>query len=175
MKRRDFVKIGTIGSAVVFQDTKAYSQEIKIDYSDNKILGGKRREIPSACWQCSSRCAIVGYVKDERLLKIEGNSLSLRNEGTVCAKGQAGINQIYNPDRVTYPLKRIGERGSGKWEKISWDEAMDLLVEGGNVNGNKVKGLRTLRDEGTPEKFLFHYGRMVGSTHTIGIKYFLNA
>lgn len=175
MDRRNFVKIATIGSAVVFQDQIAYSQETEIDYTKNNILGGERKEIPSACWQCLSRCAIVGYVKNNRLLKIEGNPVSLRNEGTVCAKGQAGLNQLYNPDRVTYPLKRIGERGSGKWEKISWDEAMDLLVEGGDVNGNKVKGLRATRDEGNPEKFLFHFGRMVGSTYTIGINYFLNA
>ncbi|HHH50069.1 MAG TPA: DMSO reductase, partial [Saprospiraceae bacterium] len=158
-----------------FQSEQAHAQEAKKASSTNSILNGKREAIPSACWQCVSRCAIIAYVKNDRLLKIEGNPASLRNEGKVCAKGQAGVNQIYNPDRVLYPLKRIGERGSGKWEKISWEEAMDLLINGGEIEGKKVKGLRTLKEENRPEKFLFHYGRMVGSTHLIAIDYFLNA
>ena len=177
MDRREFVKIATIGSAVIFQDKKLLAQSYPQPVEE--IISGSgqpnRIAIPSACWQCVSRCAIVGYMKDNRLVKIEGNPLSMRNEGKVCAKGQAGINQLYNPDRILYPLKRIGERGSGKWERISWDEAMSLLIEGGNIEGHRVKGLKTVRQENTPEKFLFHYGRMVGSDYTIINDFFLNA
>ncbi len=176
MDRREFVKIASISSAVIFQDKKLFAQEsAKLKNQTSETKNQSTYSVPSACWQCVSRCAIVGYVENDRLVKIEGNPTSLRNEGKICAKGQAGINQIYNPDRILYPLKRIGKRGSGKWEKISWDEAKDLLINGGEIEGNKVKGLKTLQDEGTPEKFLFHYGRMVGTNYLINVNYFLNA
>jgi len=181
MDRREFVKIASIGSAVIYQDKNLYAQEsnkiekLKEGNEGYSISNGKRKLIPSACWQCVSRCAILGYVENIRLVKIEGNPSSLRNEGKICAKGQAGINQIYNPDRILYPLKRLGERGSGKWEKISWDVAKDLLLNGGEIEGSEVKGLKSLRDEGIPEKFIFHYGRMVGTDYLINVNYFLNA
>ncbi len=173
MKRREFVQIATIGSAAIFQACESLESE-----PENKIevpVGQEKEEIASACWQCVSRCSILAYKKKGRLVKIEGNPLSLRNEGKVCAKGQAGINQIYNPDRLLYPLRRIGERGSGKWEKISWETALDLILNGGEIEGSKVKGLRTIHNGGNPEKFLFHYGRMVGTDYTIIINYFLRA
>ncbi|MBX2872566.1 MAG: molybdopterin-dependent oxidoreductase [Saprospiraceae bacterium] len=174
MKRREFVQIATIGSATIFQACETQDNEIT-DKGEVAAEESKKEEIASACWQCVSRCSILAYKKGNRLVKIEGNPLSLRNEGKVCAKGQAGINQMYNPDRLLYPLRRIGERGSGKWERISWETALDLLLEGGEIEGAKVKGLRRLRKEGNPEKFLFHYGRMVGTDYSIIIHYFLSA
>jgi anaerobic selenocysteine-containing dehydrogenase len=127
----------------------------------------ERKVIPSACWQCVARDAILCYVEDGKLVKIEGNPRSIRNRGVICSKGQAGISQLYDPDRLLHPLKRDGKRGEGKWKQISWDEALDLLINGGDIAGTKVKGLKTLRDEGTPEKFMFHYGRMKGSDSAI--------
>ena len=177
MDRRDFIKIATIGTATIYQTSEAYASTKKstIFQKSNFMSYAERTKVPSACWQCVSRCPIVGYLFNEQLVKIEGNPKSLATDGKICAKGQAGINQIYNPDRILYPLRRIGERGSGKWEKISWDEALDLLINGGEIEGRKVKGLKTLRDENIPEKFLFHYGRMVGTDYLINVNYFLNA
>jgi anaerobic selenocysteine-containing dehydrogenase len=133
----------------------------------------ERTAIPSACWQCVTRDAIVGYVEDGRLVKIEGHPEMLSSGGKLCARGQAGINQVYNPDRLLHPIKRVGRRGEGKWQRISWEEALDLLVNGGEIAGRKVRGLRTLRDEGTPEKFMFHYGRMTGTDYLILLYYFM--
>jgi thiosulfate reductase/polysulfide reductase chain A len=131
------------------------------------------RTVPSACWQCVTRCPIVGTVDGGRLIKIEGNPTSRCTRGRLCAKGQAGINQVDNPDRLLYPLLRVGARGEGRWRGVSWDEALDLLVEGGEIAGSRVRGLRELRDTGTPENFLFHYGRTVGSDWRILMGYFL--
>ena len=122
------------------------------DYS--YLRGTEKEAIPSACWQCVSRCPIIGYVEDGKLTKIEGQPDSIRSLGKVCAKSQAGINQLYDPDRILYPMRRVGARGEGKWKRITWDEALDELAG----------RLRTLRDDGTPEKFMFHYGRMKGGT-----------
>ena len=118
------------------------------------ITGIAREPVPSACWQCVTRCSIIGYVENGRLAKIEGNPDATRNRGKVCAKGQAGVNQVYDPDRILYPMRRVGERGEGKWKRISWDEALTELAE----------RLGKLRAEGQPEKFMFHYGRMKASS-----------
>ncbi len=122
------------------------------DYS--YLRGTEKEAIPSACWQCVSRCPIIGFVEDGRLTKIEGQPDSIRSLGKVCAKSQAGINQLYDPDRVLHPMRRVGKRGEGKWKRISWDEALDELA----------KRLKDLSDRGEPEKFMFHYGRMKGGT-----------
>jgi len=122
------------------------------DYS--YLRGSAKEALPSACWQCVSRCPIIGYVEQGRLTKIEGQPDSIRSLGKVCAKSQAGINQLYDPDRILHPMRRVGARGEGKWKRISWDEAL----------GELAGRLQKLRDEGTPEKFMFHYGRMKGGT-----------
>ena len=82
----------------------------------------------------------------------------------MCSKGQSGPNDVYFPDRILYPMKRVGERGDGKWKRISWDEALDEMVS----------VLKPLRDAGTPEKFCFHYGRMKASSGKLIKSLFLN-
>jgi anaerobic selenocysteine-containing dehydrogenase len=96
----------------------------------------------------------MGYVEDGKLVKIESNPKSNRTQGKMCAKGQSGINDEYFPDRILSPLKRAGKRGEGKWKKISWDEAI------GEISGK----LKKLKEAGTPEKFMFHYGTLKASS-----------
>ncbi len=184
LTRRNLIKLGIASTAVLAGAGRLFAKGPILTGKLKLKEGGKdfspktskeRKIIPSACWQCVSRDAIVCYVEDGRLVKIEGNPESIRNRGKICAKGQAGINIVYNPDRLLYPLKRVGNRGEGKWQRISWDEALNLLINGGEIAGRKVKGLKTLRDEGNPHHFMFHYGRMKASDSTIISKYFLQA
>ena len=111
--------------------------------------GSNMKAIPTSCLQCVAICGIIGYEKDGRIEKIEGNPECPNNRGRICAKGQAGVNQVYDPDRILYPMKRVGQRGEGKWKRITWDEAY----------GEIVPKLKELRDAGKPEEFMFHYGR----------------
>lgn len=181
LTRRDLLKLGAASTGLAatgLATGSALAGSVKLaeggeDFSPE--TGKKRQAIPSACWQCVTRDGIVGYVEDERLVKIEGNPELPRTNGKLCARGQAGVNVLYNPDRLLHPLKRIGKRGEGKWKQISWDEALNLLVNGGEIVGRKVKGLKTLRDEKHPEKFMFHYGRMKGSDGKIVKSHFLAA
>ncbi len=190
MTRRDFVKLGSAGAALAASGLgagAALSGSVKLaeggkDFSPQ--TGQQRRAIPSSCWQCVTRDGIVGYVevdpddpqKRERLVKIEGNPELPRTNGKLCARGQAGVNIIYNPDRLLHPLIRTGKRGDGKWKAISWEKAMGLLIDGGQiVPGHTVKGLKTLLDNKQPEKFMFHYGRMKGSDSKIIKSFFLTA
>lgn len=74
-------------------------------------------------------CGILAHVENGRITKIEGNPDSPLNRGTICAKGLAQIEKLNHPDRLKYPMKREGERGKGKWERISWDEALETIAE----------------------------------------------
>ncbi len=105
--------------------------------------------VPGMCQLCSTICGIVGYVKDGRLLKIEGNPRDPNSRGRLCARGQAGLNHQYHPERLLYPLKRVGKRGEGKWKRISWDTALGEIAD----------RLGKIRASGHPEEFAFHQGR----------------
>ncbi|RME34457.1 MAG: DMSO reductase, partial [Gammaproteobacteria bacterium] len=167
--RRDLLKLGAaaagsfagIGSILESQARDFLAHGGKdFSYKTGKIRESK----PSACWQCVTRCPIIGYVEDGRVVKIEGQPYSSRTRGKICAKGQAGVNQANDPDRLLYPLRRVGKRGEGKWKRITWDEALNELAE----------RLQALRDAGQPGKFMFHYGRMKASSSKL-IKGFLAA
>jgi len=148
--RRNFLKLGVAAaSAPLLPAGIASADPLKNGGEGySQLSGNKLKAIPSICGQCPSRCAIIGYLEDDRLVKIEGQPTSIRNEGKVCAKGQTGTTKNYDPDRILTPLRRTGKRGEGKWEKISWDTALGDLAE----------RLKKLRDDGTPEKFVFHHG-----------------
>ncbi|MGB9628228.1 MAG: molybdopterin-dependent oxidoreductase [Thermodesulfobacteriota bacterium] len=73
-------------------------------------------------------CGILVHVENGKIIKIEGDPDSPLNRGTLCAKGVAQIERLNHPDRLRYPMIRIGERGEGKWKRISWDEALDRMV-----------------------------------------------
>ena len=107
------------------------------------------KQVPGMCQLCSTICGTIGHVKDGRLIKIEGNPKDPNSRGYLCARGHAGLNHLYHPERLLYPLKRVGERGEGKWKRISWDEALDEIAT----------KLKAVRDSGHPEKFAFHQGR----------------
>jgi anaerobic selenocysteine-containing dehydrogenase len=139
--------------------SKALAGDIQVqtgrDFSPE--TGVERKAIPSACWQCVSRDSMIGFVEDGRLVKLEGHPKSIRGEGHICARGQAGLTSVYDPDRILYPMKRTGPRGSGKWKRISWDEAISELT-------GRIK---KIRDAGQIEKFLFHYGRAKASSSKV--------
>ncbi|MHB1988199.1 MAG: molybdopterin dinucleotide binding domain-containing protein [Acidimicrobiales bacterium] len=86
--------------------------------------------VPTTCFNCESACGLLAYVDRETLQvrKFEGNPEHPGSRGRNCAKGPATINQITDPDRILYPLKRAGARGEGRWEQVSWDEALDVLA-----------------------------------------------
>ncbi len=97
---------------------------------------------------CACRCGINVHMRDGKVRYIEGNRDHPVNQGVLCAKGSAGIMQHYSPARLKKPLKRVGERGEGKFEEIEWDEALELAVS----------WLEPVRKNG-PEKLAFFTGR----------------
>jgi anaerobic selenocysteine-containing dehydrogenase len=86
--------------------------------------------VPTICFNCEAACGLVAYVdkQDGSIRKVEGNPFHPGSRGRNCAKGPATINQVHDPDRVLYPMKRVGPRGSGKFERTTWDEVLDTLA-----------------------------------------------
>lgn len=73
-------------------------------------------------------CGVLVHVEDGRITKIEGDPDSPLSRGILCAKGFAQVERLNQPDRLKYPMKRIGEKGDGKWERISWDDALETIA-----------------------------------------------
>ena len=161
LTRRNFMKFGLASGALLAAGeglkSQALAGTVKLEYGGKDFspkTGVERKAIPTACWSCVTRCAAMGFVEDGRLVKMESNPESIRTLGKMCSKGQSGPNDVYFPDRILYPMVRVGKRGEGKWKRISWDNAIaELTVR-----------LKKLRDNGHPEKFMFHYGRMKASS-----------
>jgi anaerobic selenocysteine-containing dehydrogenase len=110
------------------------------------------KRVASVCLQCPGGCGLHVRVVDGRAVKIEGNPEHPINLGRLCPKGQSGLQFLYDPDRTKGPMKRSGARGEGKWQPISWDEALDTLA----------KRLRGLRDRGEAHRLVFMNGRNRG-------------
>jgi thiosulfate reductase/polysulfide reductase chain A len=100
--------------------------------------------IPTVCYQCKGECAIIARVENGVLKEVRGNP---KARGKACVKGMAGVSLEYSPDRLRYPLKRVGKRGEGRFERISWDEAMSIME----------KKLRDLRDRGDAHKLTANF------------------
>lgn len=122
-------------------DAKAWPDKVEKNYT----------LVPTTCFNCEAGCGLVAYHDKEtgEIRKIEGNPHHPGSRGRNCAKGPATLNQIYDTERVMFPLRRVGERGSGQWERISWEEALTEV-------GEKI---RTAFVEGRKNGVMYHVGR----------------
>lgn len=134
LSRREFLKLGAVAAAGV-ASTAAVSQGV---FAEELIRGGRsvsrttgalRQAVATNCAFCTARCGILGFVEEGKLVKIEGNPRDPNGRGRLCARGHAGINRLYDPDRLLYPLIKEGKRGEGKWVRLSWDQAYQVLEE----------------------------------------------
>lgn len=107
--------------------------------------------VPTVCFNCEAGCGLLAYVdkKTLQVRKFEGNPEHPGSRGRNCAKGPATYNQINDPDRILYPLKRVGKRGEGKWERVTWDQVLEDI-------GARI---RKALVEGRPNEIMYHVGR----------------
>lgn len=122
-------------------DARAWPQRVEHHY----LLA------PTTCFNCESACGLLAYIDRETLQisKFEGNPQHPGSRGRNCAKGPATLNQVNDPDRILYPLKRAGKRGEGKWVRVSWEEALD------DIAGR----IRRAIQEGRHNEVMYHVGR----------------
>ena len=107
--------------------------------------------VPTTCFNCESACGLLAYVDKEsgQVSKFEGNPHHPGSRGRNCAKGPATINQINDTERILHPMKRVGPRGEGGWERVSWDQALDEI-------STKIRdSLKT----GAKDRVVYHVGR----------------
>lgn len=122
-------------------DPKQWPRRVKKRYS----------LIPTVCFNCEAACGLLAYVEKDtlKIQKFEGNPEHPGSRGRNCAKGPATINQVTDPERILYPLRRAGKRGEGKWERVSWDEVLDDVAA----------RIRRALQEGRRNEIMYHVGR----------------
>ncbi len=156
LSRRDFLKVAavTAGTATALEALSSATGNVGVASADsgNIVTASNEVIVPGACSLCSSGCGILARVADGNVVKLEGNPMHPINSGVLCPKGQAAPELLYNPDRVNGPMKRKGDRGSGQWESISWDEAIKSVAD----------QVKKLRDAGHPEHLAFMTGETRG-------------
>ena len=145
MDRRSFIKLTAIsGTSAALASCGSPENALIRFVPDEDIIPGQAVWKPSVCPSCASGCGLTVRVMDAEAdvvrggqagivqilaaKKLEGSPMYPVNRGALCARGQASIQVTYHPDRITQPLKRSGDRGSGQYAAISWDDAINELV-----------------------------------------------
>ncbi|MBI5326711.1 MAG: molybdopterin-dependent oxidoreductase [Deltaproteobacteria bacterium] len=184
LNRRDFLKlvgVGGAGAAAGFalgEKSKNPSAEL-IPYlvPPEDIIPGVANWYTSVCAQCSAGCGIIVRVMEGRAKKIEGNPLHPINKGKLCARGQASLQALYNPDRIKNPLKRKGERGKGEFQEITWEQGIAMLSENlSSLRNNKRETeklyLLTSSIRGHLNSFLENFIKAYGSSNYLQYELF---
>jgi thiosulfate reductase/polysulfide reductase chain A len=156
--RRVFLRNGILGAAGLALGTQLdkllYALEKDGDlYSFQKAIRPFTL-IPSICHQCQAGCGLLGMVVDEELIGVLGNPRYPNNKGGLCTRAMGGINLVYDPERILYPLKRKKERGGNHWERISWEDALREISS----------RLAELRSRGQNQRFVVQMGVDEGAT-----------
>ncbi|MDP3431089.1 MAG: molybdopterin-dependent oxidoreductase, partial [Desulfomicrobium sp.] len=83
----------------------------------------------TVCDMCFNRCGMIAQVQNGRVVKLDPNPKFLKSRGMLCARGNAAVQHLYDPDRLKTPLLRKGARGEGKWQQLTWEQALDHTAE----------------------------------------------
>jgi anaerobic selenocysteine-containing dehydrogenase len=107
--------------------------------------------VPTICFNCEAGCGLLAYIDKENLAirKFEGNPEHPGSRGRNCAKGPATLNQVTDPERILFPMRRVGKRGEGRWERVTWDAALDDIAA----------RIRAAIVDGRRNEILYHVGR----------------
>ncbi|MBN2302920.1 MAG: molybdopterin-dependent oxidoreductase [Anaerolineae bacterium] len=131
--RRNLLKIGAAGTATAIlagcgQDTERWVELEPYVLAPEEQLAGNPSFYATTCRMCPAACGIVVKIMNGRAIKIEGNPAHPVSQGKTCARGQAGPQLLYNPDRVTGAVKQ-DERGKRDYDPIPWNEAINTVFE----------------------------------------------
>jgi anaerobic selenocysteine-containing dehydrogenase len=135
-----------------------------------------RAELPdgvvkTSCGLCRSACGVLVYIRDGQIVKVEGDPDNPLSRGELCNIGRSSLDYLYHPDRLKYPLRRVGEKGSGKWQQISWDEAIDTiadrLVEVKDNDGAEAAVFIYGAAKGIPDSYLTRFTNVFGCPNIV--------
>ncbi len=141
LTRRNFIQLGVMASsAAVLAGCQAPRRSVTLEpyvKPPEEQLAGTATWYASACRQCPAGCGIVVRVMNGRAKKIEGNAQHPLNRGKLCARGQAGLQWLYNPDRLQSPAQQA-TRGSRQFKRVHWNEAINTLIGKAQSAGSGV-------------------------------------
>lgn len=167
MTRREFLKWAFwTGAAGLALNYGLWATELtRGGRSIGRTSGAPRIAVPTVCRLCPARCGILAFLEDSVLVKIEGNPKDPNARGGICAKGLSAAQLFAHPDRLLRPLRRVGPRGSGRFEAVSWDEALnDLTSRLKEIRSNAPEGFVFLRGsqgfDSLTRRFLRAFGRV---------------
>ena len=126
MDRRKFLKFsagGAAGAAI------GASLAFVKPFGHSPAKEAERVEVPTTCEMCVNKCSVIAVVENGIVHKLNPNPENPKSRGMLCARGNAGLQQVYDPARLKRPLIRVGERGEGKWKPVSWEEAFDFAAQ----------------------------------------------
>jgi thiosulfate reductase / polysulfide reductase chain A len=169
MNRRGFLKLATTGAVGASMLQVESCKSPSAGDSAASKASPDRVEIPSTCDLCVNKCSLVAVVEKGILKKLNPNPENPKSRGMLCARGNAGIQQLYDPARIKRPMIRAGERGEGKWKPVSWDEALDFTSQKLSAIKDKYGPEGTLwsSSEGWQEVFFRNFSQAFGSPNTV--------
>jgi anaerobic selenocysteine-containing dehydrogenase len=131
ISRRTFMQMAAVGAAGAAGLSPAVQRAVLEPFVSppEEVLPGEATWYASTCRQCPAGCGIIVRTINGRAKKIEGNPVHPLNRGKLCARGQAGLQVLYNPDRLKNAVRQTGGRGSGQYEPLYWSDALDELEQ----------------------------------------------
>ena len=138
ISRRRFLQ-GTVAMSILGGSVATGSNV----FSETKKPALQNGKVATLCEMCVNKCAAFAVVENGIVKKLDPNPLFPKSKNMLCARGDAGVHALYDPDRLKYPIISIGEKGEGKFKRVTWDEAYDAILNG----TDKFKGFKQILDE----------------------------
>lgn len=132
ISRRTFLKgalAGSTGAALALGQMMETAAAPSENESTPWYYRGAIKRTYSVCDMCPWRCGVIVHSVNGRVYKIDGNPADPKSRGMLCARGQAGASFMYDPDRLRAPMIRTGARGEGRFQEVTWQEALDAVAE----------------------------------------------
>lgn len=168
ISRRRFLQ-GSVAMSIVGGVSLSSSSIMASATSPAKKVGNEDKKVATICEMCVNKCAAIAYVRNGVVEKLDPNPLFPKSRNMLCPRGNAGIKALYDPDRLKYPLIRDGEKGSGKFKRVSWDEAYAYINEKLTKILDEEKDNRSTvafcAGEGMAEHTFKNFFTMFGSSH----------
>ncbi|QOR61233.1 molybdopterin-dependent oxidoreductase [Sulfurovum sp. ST-21] len=138
ISRRKFLQ-GSVALSVIGGSTASLSTLL----AEEKRVSHTNMKVATVCEMCVNKCTVFARVEEGIVKKLDPNPHFPKSRNMLCARGDAGIHALYDPDRLKYPLIRIGEKGDGRFKRATWEEAYEAILNG----TEKFKGLKQILDE----------------------------
>jgi len=138
ISRRRFLQ-GSVALSVIGGSSVSVSTLL----AEEKKPQAENKKVATLCEMCVNKCSAFATVENGIVKKLDPNPLFPKSKNMLCARGAAGVHALYDPDRLKYPMVRVGEKGDGKFQRVTWDEAYKAILNG----TDRFKGLNQIVDE----------------------------